>query len=201
VSPGGRRALAVIVALSAIVACDRARDDRLTTDSSAGQVSPDSATVGVVFHDVKYTLTSDNYRKWLVAQAALDSIAEPSEMPLVDLRDPTDEDIEATVDFLDDQDAARRAIERSGLSVKDFVLTSVALGQALSVAGRELVPRDNRVLVETNRPVLDSMRIVRRFHVVDNDEDDHDDGGRGTGGKRKGHHHHGHKRGRGHGKH
>lgn len=76
---------------------------------------------------MKYPLTSDNYHKWLVAQAALDSLPEPSEMPRVDLRDPTDEDIERTVDYLSEQDAALRAIERSGLSVKDFVQRRISL--------------------------------------------------------------------------
>jgi hypothetical protein len=84
------------MAVSFLPACGRSpNDDALTSDTglAAGEVSLDSATDGVVFHGVKYPLTSQNYRKWLVAQAALDSVAEPSEMPRVDVRDPTDDDI------------------------------------------------------------------------------------------------------------
>jgi hypothetical protein len=192
------------LALSAMLACNRSRDSNaLTSDTAAaaGEVSSDSATVGTVFHGVKYPLTSENYRKWTVAQTALDSIPEPMAMPRVDLRDPTDDDIERTVDFLSHQDAARRAIERSGLSVKDFVLTSIALGQAFNFARDDLVPRDNRAFVDSNRSELVRVREARRFHVLDDDEDDDHDGEheRGHGkGHEKGHGHH-HKGGHGHG--
>jgi hypothetical protein len=183
-----------------VLACGRSRDTAaLTTDtvSAAGDVSIDSATSGVVFHGVKYPLTSDNYRKWLVAQAALDSLPEPMAMPRVDLRDPMDDDIERTVEFLSHQDAERRAIERSGLSTKDFVLTSIALGQAFNFARDDLVPRENRAFVDSNRAELARVREARRFHVLD-DDDDVERGARGHGkGHEKGHGHH-HKGGHGH---
>ena len=165
----------------------------------------DSATSGAVFHGVKYPLTSENYRKWLVAQAALDSLPEPAAMPRVDLRDPTDDDIDRTVSFLAQQDAERHAIERSGLSVKDFVLTSIALGQAFHFSKDALVPQENRVFVATNRPEIERVRAARNFHVLDDDEDGEQDehgGGHGGGhgeGHKKGHgHHHDHGHGHGH---
>jgi hypothetical protein len=197
------------VTLLATLACDRSdRAEELVggTSSAAGAVSLDSATVGTVFHGVKYPLTSENYRKWLVAQAALDSIPEPTAMPRVDLRDPTDDDIDHTVEFLASDAAARRAIERSGLSVKDFVLTSIALGQALNFAGDPLVPEGNREFVRSNRDDIVRVRAVRQFHVLDDDDDDDreagdrgrgDDNGKHLGlgkGHRKGHKHH-HKHG------
>ncbi len=161
-------------------------------------MSIDSATSGAVFHGVKYPLTSENYRKWLVAQAALDSLPEPAAMPRVDLRDPTDDDIDRTVNFLAHQDAERRAIEGSGLSVKDFVLTSIALGQAFHFSKDALVPPENRVFVATNRPEIERVRTRRNFHVLDDDEDGSDDGGHGGHGHKHGHEHH-HDHGHGHG--
>ena len=187
-----------------LLACTRAKDtSSLTSDTTSigGDVSIDSATSGAVFHGVKYPLTSENYRKWLVAQAALDSLPEPAAMPRVDLRDPTDDDIDRTVSFLAQQDAERHAIERSGLSVKDFVLTSIALGQAFHFSKDALVPQENRVFVATNRPEIERVRIARNFHVLDDDEDDeHEDHGGGHGeGHKKGHgHHHDHGHGHGH---
>jgi hypothetical protein len=190
--------VAIVAALSLAASCNRSRESHLATDSATGDISADSAAVGAVFHGVKYPLTSQNYRKWLVAQAALDSVPEPSEMPRVDLRDPTDEDIERTVNFLVAQDAMRRAIERSGLSVRDFVLTSVALGQAFNVAGGRSVPEENRVFVDSNRVELERVRAARRFHVVDDDEDNGHDRGHGKEGKRGHDHKHGHRHGHGH---
>jgi hypothetical protein len=200
----------IATALSIVIACgnDRGGDgsDALVgeTASAAGDVSLDSATVGTVFHGVKYPLTSENYRKWIVAQAALDSIPEPTAMPRVDLRAPTDDDIDHTVDFLSNDDPARQAIERSGLSVKDFVLTSIALGQALNFAGDPLVPEANRTFVRSNREDLVRAREARQFHVLDDDDDDREvgDGRGGDNGRKLGHakgkghkhrHKHGHK--------
>jgi len=184
-----------------LLACTRAKaTSSLTTDTSslAGDVSIDSATSGAIFHGVKYPLTSENYRKWLVAQAALDSLPEPAAMPRVDLRDPTDDDIDRTVNFLVQQDAERRAIEGSGLSVKDFVLTSIALGQAFHFSKDALVPPENRVFVATNRPEIERVRTRRSFHVLDDDQDGSDDGEHGGHGHKHGHEHH-HDHGHGHG--
>jgi hypothetical protein len=190
-----------------VLACARSKDTAaLTSDTvaAAGDVSIDSATSGVVFHGVKYPLTSENYRKWLVAQAALDSLPEPMAMPRVDLRDPMDDDIERTAEFLSHQDAARRAIERSGLSVKDFVLTSIALGQAFNFARDDLVPRDNRAFVDSNRAELARVREARRFHVLDDDDEDQLSalGSRLSAGRERKaggrEHKHHHKRGHGH---
>jgi hypothetical protein len=168
------------------IACSGSRE-RLSTDSATGDVPLDSATVGAVYHGVKYPLTSQNYKKWIVAQAALDSLPEPSDIPRVDLRDPTDDDIDRTVSYLEDHDAMREAIERSGLSVKDFVLTSVALGQAFSLAGRNVVPRENVAFVDSNRAEIERVRATRRFHVLDDDEDDDEDRGGHGRGHEKGH--------------
>jgi len=169
----GMRSCRVALAFTSALACNGSPDNELLLDtgSAAGDVSQDSAIVGTVFHGVKYPLTSENYRKWIVAQAALDSLPEAIEMPRIELRDPTDDDIERTVDFLSSHDNERRAIERSGLSIKDFVLTSLALGQAFSFSRDELVPKENRVFVDANRLELERAREARQFHVLDDDDD------------------------------
>jgi hypothetical protein len=187
---GHRHSAAVALAFMSALACGHAREPEsvsLDTSSAAGDVSPDSALVGTVFHGVKYPLTSENYRKWMVAQAALDSLPEPADMPRIELRDPTDDDIERTVDFLSNRDKERHAIERAGLSVKDFVLTNVALGQAFNFGGDDLVPKANRVFVQTNRLELTRTRQARRFHILDDDDDA--PGGQGGGGPGNGHKH------------
>ena len=125
---------------------------------------------------MKYPLTSDNYLKWLVAQGALDSLPEPSDMPRIELRDPTDDDIERSVVFLSSRDDMRSAIERSGMGVKDFVLTSIALGQAYNFSQDELVPRENRAFVGSNRAEVTRARRGRNFHVLDDDDQDDGDG-------------------------
>jgi len=180
------------LALFGAISCGRGPESgALSTDTSAADGDPDSAALGTAVRGVKYPLTSENYRRWMVAQAALDSLPEPVAMPRVDLRDPTDEQIDRTVAFLARHEDERHAIEGSGLSVRDFVLTSIALGQALNFGDSVQVPRENRTFAEANRVELKRVRVGRRFHVVDDD----DDGEHGhKHGRDRGH-------GRGHGKH
>jgi hypothetical protein len=102
----------------------------------------------------------------------------PSDLPRVSLRNPTDDEIEETVEALEDNRDARRAIENAGLSVKDFVLTSLALGQALTFPDRArvLIPGENVVFVERNRADVERARSPRvRVFIVDDDDDDDDD--------------------------
>ena len=189
-----RRNAALLIAIAASAACNRGPNaDQPRTDSaartSAGDVSLDTAITGTVFHGVKYPLTSDNYRKWVVAQGALDSLPEPVAMPRVDLRDPTDDDIDRTVSFLSNDAAARNAIQRSELSVRDFVLTSLALGQAFNFANDELVPTENRAFVRSKREEIARVRQGRDFHVLDDDDDDEGQAQEHDRGHAKHHHH------------
>ena len=188
-----RAALAVLGALACGAGEQTGRTLAGDSVTAGGDVALDSAAVGTVFHGVKYPLTSDNYRRWLVAQEALDSLEEPTGMPRIDVRDPTDDDIEHTVAFLQEHEDERAAIERSGLSVRDFVLTSIALGQAFNFRGDDLVPSGNRAFVDSNRAQIGRAREARRFHVLDDDGDDSPGRGHGRG-KGKGHgHKHGHR--------
>jgi hypothetical protein len=111
-------------------------------------------------------------------------------MPRVDLRDPTDDDIDRTVSFLDDDAGARRAIARAGLSVRDFVLTSIALGQAFNFTTDDLVPAGNRAFVQSKRSEIARVRQTREFHVLDDDDDDQVEGPPGAGRGQEKHHHH-----------
>lgn len=103
-----------------LLACDRGRDT-----VSGGDVLSDS----VSYEALDYTLTSDNYNKWLVAQRALDSAGVEAPARL-DIRRVSDEDIDRVTESLEREPRARAAIESADMSVKDFVLTTVALAQS-----------------------------------------------------------------------
>jgi hypothetical protein len=168
--------------------------DRSLSDSAAGDVSQDSALVGVEYQGVKFPLTSDNFKKFLVAQEALDSISDPPNVPRIDVRNPTDDAIDDAVDELEDHDEAKRAIEGAGISVKDFVLTSLALGQALAFSADPRVPPTNVAFVDSNRVTINRLELRRRFRVVNDDrvrlrgddDSDDDDRGRRARGHRRG---------------
>ena len=169
------RMLATLFCSAALVgACKQSDSSRLTDTTLGGDVDPDSAIEGVVFHGVKQPLTSENFNRFTVAQRALDSVSLPANLPRVNLRNPTDEEIEATVKALEENDDARRAIESSGMSVKDFVLTSLALGQALNfpTRARALIPQENVAFIEHNRAEIQRVRNPRVVRVFIDDDDD-----------------------------
>lgn len=91
---------------------------------SDGDVLRDSS-----YAAIDYALTSDNYKKWVAAQQALDSAGiRPIER--IDVRSVSDDDIDRVTGSLESQPPARAAIESAGLSVRDFVLTTIALAQS-----------------------------------------------------------------------
>jgi hypothetical protein len=76
---------------------------------------------------VSFRLTESNYAQWEQAQAFLDAVprsalASPAGTP--------GSAIDRAVETLEASPRARTAIERTGLSVRDFVLETVALAQA-----------------------------------------------------------------------
>lgn len=103
-----------------VLACDRGRDQ-----VSGGDVLSDR----VAYEALDYTLTSDNYNKWLRAQHALDSAGVKAPAQL-DIRNVSEDDLERVTESLERQPQARAAIESADMSVKDFVLTTVALAQS-----------------------------------------------------------------------
>lgn len=113
------RLVVLLFSITWLVGCD---DD--IENASGGDVLGDGS-----YEAIDYTLTSDNYKKWLVAQQSLDSagirLAER-----IDIRSVSDEDIDRVVESLQARPPARAAIEGAGMSVRDFVLTTVALAQS-----------------------------------------------------------------------
>lgn len=154
-----------------------------------GDVTGDSAA----YRAVKYELTSDNYRRWHAAEAALDSAGVEASVRL-DTRHLTDADIERAIAEVEDDSTVKAAIEGAGLSVRDYVLTTIALAQSWDAVNS----RDVRVvgLAQRNADFLrsqaapgDTVQERPRATVF---EDDSDRRPRERPGHRK--------RGRGHGK-
>lgn len=156
-----------------------------------------------------YRLTRDRLDGWRGAQHAVDRIPDDTSFLPLHAANATGADVDRAVAYLSSRPDLRRAIEQSGLSVRDYVLTTLALARAvqaragsgaaeysaLSVEDRALLPRYS-----------DDLRRARRahgFHVVeygDDDESDDDDEGEEerwvAGGRDRGHHHYrrGHER-------
>ncbi|MFN2567205.1 MAG: hypothetical protein ABR499_19595 [Gemmatimonadaceae bacterium] len=80
-----------------------------------------------------YEITSDRYRQWEAARRALRAQRISLTMRLDPLR-VTEAEIERAVSFFERNGKARRTIENAGMSVRDYVLTTIALEQQMAVA-------------------------------------------------------------------
>ena len=98
-----------------------------------------------------------------------------------------DGDVERIVRRLEADPAARRAIEPSGLSVRDYVLTTLALAQAMDATengGRTRligVPRENVDVYSRHRDDVRRFQRDSRFRVVDDGDSDGDTDGDADG--------------------
>lgn len=109
-------------------ACRDEADPRGLTDSAV--LTDTSAYEGIDYH-----LTSDNYRRWLVANALLDSAA-ITPAARISTRDPDDDEIDAVVAAMEEDARARAALDSADISARDYVLTTIALAQSWDAVNR-----------------------------------------------------------------
>lgn len=169
VSPHGARAWRVLtVALAvALMACgDGGRDSdelaRTTDEALANEMVTSGASARRV---ADYELTTENIERWFAADAALASLAQ--EQPAVasrlaeqSVRRRDRDPIRRAVAHLASVPEAREALDEAGMTPYDFVLTGLALHQALLAAGpgssptlRRLAAR-NAAFVERHGEIL-----------------------------------------------
>jgi hypothetical protein len=88
-----------------------------------------------------YEITNERYRQWEAARRALRAARISLSMRVDPLR-VSEAEIQRAVDFFERNGKARRAIEGTGISVRDYVLTTLALEQQMAVASGRWSARD-----------------------------------------------------------
>jgi hypothetical protein len=78
-----------------------------------------------------YEVTPERYQRWVAAQRALDAIPGMPAPPRIDPLRLDDAELRRAVEYLEGDPRARAALARAGISARDYVLTTVALDQAL----------------------------------------------------------------------
>jgi hypothetical protein len=86
---------------------------------------------GIEVEALNYEVTADRYRRWVAAQRALDAIPGLPDPPTLDPYRVNDADVDRAVRYLEADARARAALARAGVSARDYVLTTLALDQAL----------------------------------------------------------------------
>lgn len=124
-------ALVIAVLTLSFIACNRDVNSYNFEDASE---EAQQAIAG----NVEFTLTEDIYQKWEKAQASLERLPS-SELDRVP--DPGGNDpVARGIKRLEGSSRARQAIESTGLSVKNFVLATVALAQAVKASQAGVPP-------------------------------------------------------------
>jgi hypothetical protein len=121
-------AAAVVAVVVMGGACNRG--GRSGTDSAA--VAGDAGPIEV--DALNYEVTPDRYRRWVAAQRALDATPGLPDPPRLDPTRFGERDISRAVQYLESDARARAALARAGISARDYVLTSLAIDQALVVS-------------------------------------------------------------------
>lgn len=135
-----------------------------------------------------YTLDDNRYRQWTIAQQRLDSLGSIDAPVRLTSLNPSPADIDRTVAFLESRPDTRNALAQSGLSARDYVLTTLALAQARA-ANVDSDETDNERFISQHRAEFDEAVSRSKFRVVDyDDKGKHGRGGKGHDkGKHKGH--------------
>jgi hypothetical protein len=121
--------IAVLVVLSGCKKGNQAPSDTLGTSLIFDSASPEAREA--LATQVDFRLTDENYAQWERAQQFLDALPR-SALPASS--GGGGNAIDRAVARLESSPRARTAIERTGLSVRDFVLATIALAQATEAA-------------------------------------------------------------------
>jgi len=145
------------------------REPREATDALGSSLLFDNASPEVreaLASPVDFRINDDNFARWEEAQSNLEGLSR-SQLPT---KSPAGGNVvDRAVARLESSPYTRTAIERTGLSVKEFVLETIALAQATEAArtGRSLsrgtIPPENFQFVQryTSRALYSHSRVAR----------------------------------------
>jgi hypothetical protein len=138
--PTARR-ISILLALSALTACG-GRDGGTNGKVDTALLTSDGGDIMLSGGGrLAYEITSDRYRAWNEARRALRAQGISLTMRVDPLR-VSESDIQKAVTFFERNGKARGLIEDAGLTVRDYVLTTIALEQQMAVANGRWASRD-----------------------------------------------------------
>jgi hypothetical protein len=137
-----RTRCALIVVLAGLTACDlldrgsSTRSSGSNPGSGGGAEYTTPGDVSLRESDGGGVVSSEQYRQWYTAHQGLDRRISSRFGALLQPSAATERTIDRAVAYLNSEPRARDAIRRSGMSVRDFVVTTVALEQEMRVASQ-----------------------------------------------------------------
>ena len=146
-----------LLLLLAIAACKDREPRRVNVSVDASQLYNSAGEVSLTDGgSLEYSITSDSYRKWYAAHQGLDRRIASRFGALLQPSSPSERSIDRAVRYLSSEPQARDAIERAGMSIREFVVTTVALEQEMRVASERGATVDTMPLAVPYPSALDS---------------------------------------------
>ena len=128
------RPLALIVTGCFVIACQD-RDPEVRTRNIQSELYNASGEVALSDGgSLEFSITSESYKKWYRAHQGLDRRIASRFGALLQPASPSERNIDRAVEYLESEPKARDAIESAGMSIREFVVTTVALEQEMRVA-------------------------------------------------------------------
>jgi hypothetical protein len=155
-----RAALIGLTTAVFVAACDQleglrgGRSSGSLVSSSGGEVA--LADGG----SLEFAITSEQYKRWDRARRGINRRIAARFGEILQPDAPTERSISEAVDYLDSEPGARNAIEKAGMSVRGFVVMTVALEQEMRVAsGQPRVRQPEPTSVPYDFPPFDTTLI------------------------------------------
>lgn len=168
VSRRRRSVLAAALALAAAVACER---DVAITDDDPRAVEAANAGMDALLVEgptarrvAAHRLTVERVERWFTAQAALDAdAADDPARGAPDAIGAADDPVAGAVAALEARPGAEAAIRGAGLTVEEFVLTGLALHQALTASGPAAPAGIRRLAAQNARFVAEHADLLAGY--------------------------------------
>jgi hypothetical protein len=128
------RTVLLLLAAAGLAACDDLRG-LVGGGSSASLVSSSGGEVALADGgSLEFAITSEQYKRWDRARRGIDRRIAARFGEILQPDAPTERSIAEAVSYLEGEPAARSSIEKAGMSVRGFVVMTVALEQEMRVA-------------------------------------------------------------------
>jgi hypothetical protein len=176
------RMLGVVAVVFVIAGCHNGDEEPLRrADGSLLSSSGGDVALADGSH-LQFVITSERYKQWEAARSGLRKNVSARFGQLLRPKSPTETTIERAIAFLETDIDTKESITRTGMSVRDFVLMTVALEQEMRAASGQVSPRprttstsassiqnvdstgvrDTLVRVDSLRPARDSLAQPKR---------------------------------------
>ncbi|MBA3889317.1 MAG: hypothetical protein H0X64_02195 [Gemmatimonadaceae bacterium] len=139
-----RASIAILFATFVVSGCDRAEredgwfgtDEGRVVNSSPGDARVDANGM------LEFEVTSDLYRRWVLAQGALASSPVARSVAQLGRRALTQADVDGAINRVQRDATASAAVRNAGLSPADYVFATISLEQAMAVAKGNFTTRN-----------------------------------------------------------